>query len=244
MTAEKVAFWSGHANSSAMVLRMIELKQAPDVVVHAATRAEFDFVYEFMEKFQKICEVEIIIEDMAKDRPDREFMNFFNKPWCKGNHVGEIHGMPFVHRGCWHMRNIKQPVYNKWEKTAKETYTGFHVGERHRCMNLHHRKRYPLIEWGWTAKDSIRYLRKRGIPHLGYDKYKFDRLGCYLCPKQSETALYIIYLQFPDKFQQMLEMEANSPHGFRIGKTLEELVEIWESKPNYTFENYKQEPHS
>jgi hypothetical protein len=28
-------------------------------------------------------------------------------------------------------------------------------------------------------------------------------------------------------------MEINSPHGFRTGKRLEELVDIWESKPNY-----------
>ena len=81
---ETTAFWSGHANSSAMVLRMIEMKQAPDRVVHAVTRAEFGIVYEFMEKFQKVCEVEIIFEDMAIGKPDKEFKNFFNKSWCRG----------------------------------------------------------------------------------------------------------------------------------------------------------------
>jgi len=49
---ETTAFWSGHANSSAMCLRMIELKQPLDRIVHAITRAEFVAVYDFMEKFQ------------------------------------------------------------------------------------------------------------------------------------------------------------------------------------------------
>ena len=235
---ETTAFWSGHANSSAMVLRMIEMKQAPDRIVHAITRAEFDIVYDFMEKFQKICEVEIIFEDMAIDRPDKEFKNFFNKPWCKGNFCGEIHGMPLASHPCWHNRNVKQPVFDKYETISSETYTGFHVGERHRCLKGRTTKRYPLIEWGWTAKDSIEYLRKRGIPHLAYDLYGFDRLGCYYCPKQSETALYIIYKNFPDKFQVMLDMELDSPHGFRKGKSLQELVDIWESKPNYELKKW------
>lgn len=189
---ETVAFWSGHANSSAMVLRMIEIKQAPDLIVHACTRAEFDFVYDFMEKFQKKIDREIIFEDMAKDRPDKEFMNFFNKSWCRGNHIGEIHGMPMSMSPCWHNRNVKQPVYNKYEKLARETYTGFHIGERHRCLMRWFNKRYPLIEWGWNAKNSIEYLRKRDIPHLAYDIYGFERLGCWFCPRQSDTALYII----------------------------------------------------
>ena len=234
---ETTAFWSGHANSSAMVLRMIETKQAPDRVVHATTHAEFDCVYEFMEKFQKLCEVEIIIEDVVLTKPQMGFNEFFNKPWCKGNHVGEIHGMPYASHPCWHNRNVKQPIYDKYEAISLETYTGYHSGERHRILNRTN-KRYPLIEWGWTAKDSIAYLRKRGIPHTAYDVYGFDRLGCWFCPRQKDTALFIVYKHFPDKFQEMLDLEENSPHGFRTGKSLKELVDIWESKPNHDLKQW------
>ncbi len=236
---ETTAFWSGHANSSAMVLRMIEMKNAPDRVVHACTRQEFDFVYEYMEKFQKICEVEIIFEDMAKDNPKKEFDNFFKQPWCKGNHIGEIHGMPRASHPCWHNRNVKQPIFDKYESISSVTFTGFTINERSRCLRGRTNKRYPLIEWGWTAKDSIAYLRKRGIPHAGYDTYHFERLGCYLCPRQSETALYIIYKNFPDLFMKMCDLEKESLHGFRSGKSLEELVDIWENEPNYTLEKFE-----
>ena len=238
---ETCAFWSGHANSSAMVLRMIELKQSPDFVVHACTRAEFDFVYDFMEKFKKLCEIEIVMEDVVAAKPHMGFTEFFNKSWCKGNHTGEIHGMPFVSNPCWYNRNVKQPIYNKWESLCGETYTGFHVGERRRMMKGHPEKRYPLIEWGWSDKDSIAYLRKRGIPHAAYDTFGFERLGCWFCPKQSDTALFIVYKNRPDMFQLMLDMEENSPHGFRPGKSLKELVDIWESKPNYDLKRWCKE---
>jgi 3'-phosphoadenosine 5'-phosphosulfate sulfotransferase (PAPS reductase)/FAD synthetase len=230
---ETAAFWSGHANSSAMVLRMIERGESPDFVVHAVTGLEFDFVYDFMERFEKLCDVEIIAEDITISKPNLKFDAFFNQPWCRGNHVGEVHGMPLASNPCWHNRNVKQPVFNKWESRCRETYTGFHIGERARMLKGHPEKRYPLIEWGWTAKDSIAYLRKRSIPHAGYDVYGFDRLGCWCCPRQGDTALFIIYKNKPDLFMQMLDMEENSPHGFRPGKSLKELVDIWESKPNY-----------
>jgi 3'-phosphoadenosine 5'-phosphosulfate sulfotransferase (PAPS reductase)/FAD synthetase len=242
MSGETTAFWSGHANSSAMVLRMCEIGTPPDRVVHATTRHEFDFVYEFMEKFQKVCPVEIIFEDMAKDRPDKEFENFFHKPWCKGNHLGEIHGFPLQSHPCWHNRNVKQPVYNKYEKTSSEVYTGFHSGERHRAAAKFQfgNHRFPLIEWGWGWKDSLSYLKKRGIPHQGYKDYGFDRLGCWFCPRQGDTELFILYQKFPDLFSRLQDLEEESPHGYRPpGKRrLDELVDIWERKVNHTLREF------
>jgi len=235
---ETAAFWSGHANSSAMILRMIEKKDSPDLIVHAVTRAEFNIVYDFMEKFQKICDVEIIFEDIATNNPNKEFMNFFNKPWCKGNHIGIIHGMPYASHPCWHNRNIKQPVYNKYEKKCSITYTGFHCGERNRVLKNRLNKRYPLIEWGWNDKDSLEYLRKKDIPHLAYDKYGFERLGCWFCPRQKDSALYIIFKNFPEQFEILLDMEDKSPHGFRAGTSLHDLIEKWEKQPNKTLSDF------
>jgi 3'-phosphoadenosine 5'-phosphosulfate sulfotransferase (PAPS reductase)/FAD synthetase len=242
MSGETTAFWSGHANSSAMVLRMCEMGSPPDRVVHATTRHEFNFVYEFMEKFQKVCPVEIIFEDMAKDRPDKEFENFFHKPWCKGRYTGQIHGFPLQSHSCWHNRNVKYPVYRKYTKVSRECYTGFHANERHRIMPNNNGRviRYPLIEWGWNWKDSLSYLKKRGIPHLGYEEYGFDRLGCWMCPRQGDTELYVLYKRFPDLFQKLLDLEQESPHGFRPAnkRRLDELVDIWERKVNHTLQEF------
>ena len=230
MTRETAAFWSGHANSSAMCLRMKEIGQAPDYIVHAHTGREFEQVYDFMDKFEKLVGVEIIHEDIVALKPQYEFHAFFNTPWCRGNREGEIHGFPKRCGKCWHNRNVKQPVFKKYEDRCRETYTGFTVQERQRILRQRLEKRYPLIEWQWTAKDSLHYLKKRGIPHTIYD-LGFERLGCDCCPKQSDAALKIIYLNFPDLWDELLDLEAKSPSGFRDTskeKSLEDLQNTWE----------------
>lgn len=237
MTGETAAFWSGHANSSAMCLRMKKIRSAPDYIVHAHTGREFEQVYEFMEKFEKVVDIPIVYEDVIAIKPQYAFLAFFNTPWCKGRHEGEIHGFPKSCSGCWHNRNVKQPIFAYYEKKCRETYTGFTVQERHRILAGHPDKKYPLIEWQWTAKDSLDYLKKQGIPHTIYD-LGFERLGCDLCPKQNDRALKIIFEHFPDLWEELLTLEEKSPHGFRdpnTKKSLEELQRIWEKKPNSEF---------
>lgn len=228
---ETTAFWSGHANSSAMILKMCANRTYPDKVVHACTHLEFDFVYEYMEKFERHCPVEIIYEDVLKIKPAHNFIDYFFKSVCYGKHIGEIHGFPKVINPCWYNRLVKQPVFEKYEKISSEVYTGFTKDERHRILwNQYCLKRYPLIEWGWTALDCRKYLKKRGIEYTVYTEFNLSRLGCWLCPKQKDSELYFIYKNYPDNFNILLTLEKQSPHGFRPAnkKSLEELKEEWE----------------
>lgn len=234
MAKETAAFWSGHANPSAMCLRMKEIGQPPDIIVHAHTGREFEQVYEYMDKFEKIIGVEIVYEDIPSLKPQYGFNTFFLTPWCKGKHEGEIHGFPKSCGKCWHNRNVKQPVFEKYEKLCRETYTGFTIQERHRILKQRPEKRYPLIEWQWTAQDSLAYLKRRGIPHTIYD-LGFERLGCDLCPKQNDRALKVIFDNFPELWEELLDLEQKSPHGFRdpgTKKSLEELQNLWERNKN------------
>jgi 3'-phosphoadenosine 5'-phosphosulfate sulfotransferase (PAPS reductase)/FAD synthetase len=240
MTSETIAFWSGHANSSAMCLRMKEIGIAPDLIVHASTgpEAEFPGVYEFMEKFEKIVGIPVVVEDVTAKNPGKIFDAFFNKPWIRTAKChGAIHGFPIMGGRCWHRDNVKRPVFTKYDKIAKETYVGFTTQEIHRTRRdtsgppLY---RYPLIEWGWSAEDSISFLRKRDIPHPLYDK-GFKRLGCWFCPNQNDGQLYLVFLYYPELWEKLLDYEDKSPYKFRGGKssgkrTLYELQEIFEKK--------------
>lgn len=239
---EKVAFWSGHANSSAMCLRMKEIGNAPDFIVYAATGAEFNEVYDFMERFEKIIGIQVIHCNRIEKQPQYHFDAFFNKPWMVGcNLEGSIHGMPHMNRPCWHHRNVKEPCYKKYGWTAKEQYIGFTIDEIRRSIPLfksHSNSRFPLIEWGWHAKDSVEYLRKQGIPHFIYDIVGIDRLGCWFCPRQKEAALKAMWLNFPDLWERLLEYEKRSPTGFK-SKSKTYLIEL-----QYKFEEdscFKQE---
>lgn len=235
---ETVAFWSGHANSSAMCYRMKELNVSPDVIVYACTGGEFDAVYDFMDKFEKVIGIPVIRCNIIEKKPQYQYDAFFNKPWMFGCKLdGEIHGVPHQNRPCWHHRNIKEPCYRKYGWGAREQYIGFTIDELKRAtpmVKTHPNSRFPLIEWGWHASDSIEYLRKKGLPHLIYDM-GFERMGCWFCHQQGDKALKLIYENYPDKWERLLDYERRSPHGFKAkSKTyLIELQEKWESEaPN------------
>jgi len=234
---EKVAFWSGHANSSAMCIRMQELKQEPDVIIYATTGGEFDEVYDFMERFEKIIGIQVIRCNVIERKPQYQYDAFFNKPWMVGCKLdGEVHGVPHQNRPCWHHRNVKEPCYRKYGWGAEEQYIGFTIDEIKRAtpmLESHPNSRFPLIEWKWHAIDSIEYLRKKGLPHFIYD-HGFERMGCWFCHQQGEKALKIVYKNFPDKWEQLLDYERRSPHGFKAkSKTyLIELQEKWECEKN------------
>jgi len=214
---ETVAFWSGHANSSAMCLRMVELHQAPDLIVHAVTGLEFPEVYDFMKKFEKIVGIEVIKENIILKKPNYNFDAYFNQPFCRGKFTGSIHGFPMMAGRCWHKANVKNPVYKKYETLASETYTGMTVDELHRVYN-HPKYKYPLIEWGWTATKSIDYLRLKEIPHTIYSR-GFKRLGCIFCPNMSKKDLFIIYRDYSQIWDKLLDYESKSPRPMRGNKT-------------------------
>lgn len=232
MTNETVAFWSGHANSSAMCLRMEEIGKSPDLIVHALTGLEFPEVYDFMDKFEKFIGIEIVREDIISKKPNYNFDVYFNQPFCRGKFVGSIHGFPMMAGRCWHKANVKNPIYRKYEQTARETYTGMTVDERKRCSE-NPKYKYPLIEWGWTAEMSIRYLEKRGIPHVIYNR-GFKRLGCIFCPNLSKADLFIIFRDYPEIWDKLLDYENKSPRKMRGNctgnKNLFELQDEFDKK--------------
>lgn len=234
---ETTAFFSGHANSGAMIARMHKIGQPPDMVVHAVTGLEFDQVHEWMEKFERFLGIEVIREDITKEKPRYNFFTYYNTPWLKrSKFYGEIHGTPKIIDPCWHNRNVKQPVFKKYEAISSVTYTGFTVEERHRILAYKKGriKRYPLIEWQWSANDSRKYLKKIGIPHPMYEVFGFRRLGCCICPKQNESQLRLIYENFPKIWDLILYMEDTSPKGFRVSgqPTPYDLMERWDREKN------------
>jgi 3'-phosphoadenosine 5'-phosphosulfate sulfotransferase (PAPS reductase)/FAD synthetase len=224
---ETTAFCSGHANSCAMVARLHELKNPPDIVIFCDTGLEFNEVYDYLDSFEKKIGIEIIREDASKSRPDFKFENWFNKPWCSGKHKGEIHGMPLQCGSCWHHRNAKDTIYRKHERKSSHTFCGYTRDEKTRRMKPPKGKaddfyKYPLIEWNWSAENSIWYLKNRiGLPHPLYEpEIGFKRLGCSICPYQSGESLEIIYFKYPEIWDYMLELERRSPHGFIDVKTI------------------------
>ena len=70
--------------------------------------------------------------------------------------------------------------------------------------------------------DCLKYIREKGFWNPMY--WKFERQGCYLCPKQNNKALKVVRRRYPFLWQHMLDMDKDSPIPFRAdGNTLHDL---------------------
>ena len=96
------------------------------------------------------------------------------------------------------------------ERTNRKAYT-----------NSNCNYRFPLVEWDIIEEDCINYLKEKGLENPLYER--FSRLGCWMCPKQNLKSLKSLYLYYPELWTKLKQYEQDSPHGFRLDYTLEEL---------------------
>jgi len=210
--------WSGGKDSTAMLLRMIEIGEPIHKITFADTLLEFQEMYDYIDLISPHLPIKPTITT-----PDNNFLEWFFGLFTRGQKKGEIRGFPFVVSPCWYQREAKVKPMERENKEADVICIGYAKGEEKRNMK-DVRFRYPLQEWGWTEKDCIKYLKNKGLENPLY-KY-FDRLGCFLCHKQPKKNWYTIYKLNRTLFNFALMLESISPHGFN---------------PNYSLKNIKNE---
>jgi len=89
---------------------------------------------------------------------------------------------------------------------------GFSYRERFRRPNYRHaNQRYPLLEWGVTDQEALKYCQKYGFDFSGLYKM-FKSVSCWCCPLKPERELKALKDNFPDLWQRLLEMDSKSPY--------------------------------
>jgi 3'-phosphoadenosine 5'-phosphosulfate sulfotransferase (PAPS reductase)/FAD synthetase len=195
-----VVSFSGGKDSTAMLLRMLELKMPVDRIVFSDTGFEFPELYSYMKKIEKHIgrKIEIVY-------PKKAFEEWFSGQVTRGKSKGQIRGFPLRAFPCYWSRESKilplQRVVNKEDKF----FIGIAYDEQQRCSKTDGNLIYPLVEWEWTEKDCINYLNKKGLFNPLYAN--FDRLGCYFCPKQNEKSIYILWKLYPKLWEKTKEYE-------------------------------------
>lgn len=82
--------------------------------------------------------------------------------------------------------------------------------------------RYPLVEWGITQEQALKYCYSKGLDWEGlYDK--FHRVTCWCCPMSRIGELKTLYNEFPELWQQLVEMDKKSYRKFRPDYSVDEL---------------------
>ena len=221
-----IASFSGGKDSVAMVLKLIEKNEPLDRIAYIDIGLEFGEQNNMI----KICERKFkeLKPDLIFDRikPQKTFEEYFYTVKKKGKFKGQIYGWPFTAGfNSWCNDRLKQRPFRKYQKQFEGNeiiYLGIAADEPKRLKKLESNRRAPLAGWGMAECDCLKYIREKGFWNPMY--WKFERQGCYLCPKQNNKALKVVRRRYPFLWQHMLDMDKDSPIPFRAdGSTLHDL---------------------
>lgn len=215
-----IASFSGGKDSTAMVLRMLEIGEPLDEVMYCDTGMEFPAMVEHIKKVSKYVRMYGVKFTVLKGKGSFEYyllginrnskrygpVNGYGWPdifsrWCTDvlkkkpidAHIKELKGMGYD--------DIVQCVglaYDEMKRAGREN-------------NLKHR--HPLIEWGWTEKMCLEYCYEKGFDwydqSVGKGLYEiFDRTSCWICPLANLDNLRKLRKWYPDLWNRIGELEA------------------------------------
>ena len=211
--------FSGGKDSTAMILKMLENNENVDDIIFCDTKMEFPAMYEHIEKFEKYIGQKITRLEFST--PFIELMLY--REIKRGKHKGQ-HGYGWARPNARYCTTYKTQAINKYiRNTYKNTdfiqCVGIALDEPNR---IHDNKRYPLVEYGMTEKDCLEYCYSHGFNWNGLYEI-FDRLSCFICPLKSLKEVEAIYNNFPNLWEYMKWLDAQSVNSFRIDYTLDEL---------------------
>lgn len=214
-----IANLSGGRDSTAMVIRYLELGNEIDYILFCDTGFEFPAMYEYIEKLdlylQRNFNKSITwLNKGGKENADDEYTIFEKWAFVKPIEIGERatlkRGIPrLVGKDyCTRETKIKPTIKfvknlckDKFRVTALIGYT-YNEVENGRVSNLDYAiAKYPLHEWGFNEKEVSDFLSERQIMNPLYNH--FQRTGCFLCPKQSKASLYNLYKHYPKEWELM-----------------------------------------
>lgn len=208
---------SGGRDSSAMVVKWLELGNKLDYIIFCDTGFEFEEMYEYIDKLDNYIQRNFNM-NITRLNATQEIEKWaFKYPITRGEKVGKLRGLPRSVGKEYCTRETK--VYptkafvrklspQKYMNIALIGYT-YNEVESGRVSNLEYAiSKYPLHEWRMNELEVDIFLKERGIHNTLYEK--FSRTGCYFCPKQSIRSLYNLYKYYPQYFEIMLQWEAKA----------------------------------
>jgi len=187
-----IVSFSGGKDSTAMLLRMVELDYEIDEIVFFDTGWEFPAMYEHIEQVEKY-----IGRKITRLHPKHSFDELLVRyGWPK----------PFA-RWC----TCRKADALKKKQWRGNHYVGIAIDERHRIGKNKNGYIHPLVEWGWTEADCLDYCRSKGFAWGGLYNH-FTRVSCFCCPLQSVYGAESLYRNYPQLWKRLKEMDQKSKH--------------------------------
>lgn len=230
-----IVSFSGGKDSTAMLLRMVELNMQIDEIIFCDTGVEFPQMYDHLDRVEAYIKRPITrlsrpnsFEDMLLHHVKKNgtvgysFPDFRNR-WCTAYFKRDAIKS--------HLRQVQK------EKQVIE-YVGIAADEPKRIKD----KKYPLVEWGWTEADCLKYCYDRGFDWGGLYKV-FRRVSCWCCPLKGLDELRQLRKHFPELWAQLLEWQGETWRTFRSDYSVYDLearfakeeqfqqMDLWEVTP-------------
>ena len=233
-----VVSFSGGKDSTAMVLRMIELGYQIDEVLFCDTTMEFPGMIRHVEKVKKVIEAAgIKFVTLRSEKSFEYYLAEIDVPNRKPD--SDFFGVPGYgwpsHKIRWCTKHLKTELIHKHLEHLREDheviqYIGIAADEDSRMAregNQDPSHRHPLRDWGWIEEDAMRYCVEKGYDWEGLYELKKNpktgraRVSCWCCPLQSYDDLRVLHQHFPDLWEQLLELDRKQckpffAHGYKI----------------------------
>lgn len=214
-----IVSFSGGKDSTAMLLRMVELGMKIDMIIFCDTGIEFDEMYHHIKKVEDYIGLPI-----TTLQAKYSFEHLLLDHVVTKRNGEKVRGYSFpTPRIRWCTSKLKIDVFNKHIKELEQKYNviryvGIAFDERHRIKDF----RYPLVEWGWTEKDCLNYCYKKGFDFGGLYEI-FNRVSCWCCPLQPLSELRKLRKYFPEKWELLLNYQSKTWRTFKPTFSVQEL---------------------
>lgn len=230
---QHIVSFSGGKDSTAMLLMMIEKGMKIDRIINVDTTKEFPEMYEHIEK------VQAMITPLKIETVPIDFDYWFGEHVkTKGKNIGEKgYGWPDMrNRWCTALKRevFKKAVYNGTKEITE--YHGIAADEAKRTKNNKDARilKYPMLDWQMTEEDALKYCYSKGLDWNGLYE-KMTRVSCFCCPLSRIGELEIVYREYPNLWNQMMEMDKKSFRSFRHNKSLSDLEKRFEKTIDFNF---------
>ena len=211
-----------------MLLRMIELDMPIDEILFCDTGVEFPQMYEHIDKVEQY-----IGRKITRLKAEHDYPYMLLDYIIKARDGTIKKGYSFAHMtNRWCTAYFKRDTAKRYLRGKKyKKYIGIAVDEPKRI----HADVYPLVDWGWTEADCLRYCYEKGFNWNGLYEI-FDRVSCWCCPLKSLAKLRKLRRYFPQLWDKLHYWQMVTWRSFRPDYTVQELElrfrleEEWEAK--------------
>ncbi len=239
-TPEKQDYWvlsaSGGKDSTALGLEWLRRhEQDPagyplDEVIYCDIGMEFPAMVEHIDRLEQIFTEAGIRFTRIKNPNSFEYYMFDYRKQRDNPNVPQIgHGWP-TFRIRWCTSYLKTDLVSKYMNQLRLKYNVFQLiglaadeGERiERRNNQEDGHIHPLMDWGWTEADCLKYCYDRGFDWGGLYEM-FHRVSCWCCPLKSLEELRVLRKNFPDLWARLAEMDRRAWNSFKPRYSVDDL---------------------